>query len=116
MEDLRTIRRTEIIALAIHRGGIVDLEEELQKVAIADALRVERDLDGLRVRSMVAIGRVRHIAARVSDTCVDDAGQLADQILHAPEATARKDGTFKLACHFETSFLPSTLKIGNRSP
>ena len=42
---------------------------------------------------MVAIGRVRHIAACVSDSCVDYAGQLADQVLHAPEATAGQHGT-----------------------
>ena len=56
----------------------MNLEEELQKVAIAETCRLELDLDGLGVRPMVAIGRVRHVAARVSDTCVDYAGQLAD--------------------------------------
>src|SRR5262245_15828137 len=48
---------------------------------------------------MVAIGCVRYIAARVSDTCLDYPWQLADQVLHAPEATAGEHGTFKLACH-----------------
>src|ERR671915_614103 len=116
IEDLRAVRSSDIVALAIQRGRVVNLEENLQKVAIADALRVELDLDGLGVRSMVAIGRVRHIAARVSYTCADYAGQLADQVLHAPEATASKHGTFKLACHRTSSVFPSTLKIGSRSP
>ena len=93
VEDLRAIRRADVVTLAIQRGRIVNLEEELQEVAIADTRRVELDLDGLGVRAMVAIGRVRHIAARVSDPCVDYAGQLADQVLHAqkqpPASTAR---------------------------
>src|ERR671912_98689 len=103
IEDLRAIRASDIVALTIQRGRIVDLEEELQKVAIAGTCRVELDLDGLGVRSMVAIRRVRHIPARVPDPCVDYAGQLANQVLHAPEAAARKDGTFKLACHERSS-------------
>jgi hypothetical protein len=116
IENLRAVRSPDIVALAMQRGRIVNPEEELQEVAIADALRVELDLDGLGVRPMVAIGRVRHIAARVSDTCVDYAGQLTDQVLHAPEATSGKHGTFKLACHHKSSVFPSTLKIGSRSP
>src|SRR5918994_4033537 len=67
IENLRAVRSPDIVALAIQRGRIVNLEEELQKVAIADAFRVELDLDGLGVRSMIAISRVRHITARVSD-------------------------------------------------
>src|SRR5918995_1710556 len=116
IENLRAVRSSDIVALAIQRGRIVNLEEELQEVAIADAFRIELDLDGLSVRSMVAVGRVRHIAARVTNTCADYAGQLADQVLHAPEATAGKHGTFKLACHHKSSVFPSTLKIGSRSP
>src|SRR5690349_21214936 len=36
IEYLRAVRGSDIVALAIRRGGIVNLEEELQKVAIAD--------------------------------------------------------------------------------
>ena len=93
IEDLRAVRSSDIVTLAVQCGRIVNLEEELQKVAIADAFRVELDLDGLSVRSMVAIGRVRHIAARVSDTCVDYARQLADRSCmpqkQPPASTAR---------------------------
>ena len=81
VEDLRAIRSSGIVALTIQRGGIVNLEEELQKVAIADKCRGELDLDGLGVRSMVTIGCVRYIAARVTNTCADYAGPLADQVL-----------------------------------
>jgi len=33
IEDLRAIRRSDVVALAIQRGGIVNLEEELQQVS-----------------------------------------------------------------------------------
>jgi hypothetical protein len=52
----------------------VNLEEELQQIAIADAVRIELDFDGFGMRSVVAIGRVRHIATRVPDPCPDHAG------------------------------------------
>src|SRR5918992_1715153 len=45
IEDLRAIRSADIVALAIQRGRIVDLEEQLQKIAIAGTPWVELDLD-----------------------------------------------------------------------
>ncbi len=80
-----------VVALAVLRGRVVDLEEELEQVAVGDPLRVEDDLDRLGVGAVVAVGRVRHVAARVSDARGDDAVELADQILHAPEAAAGED-------------------------
>ena len=41
----------------------MDLEEELQDVAVADLVRIEQDLDRFRVGAMVAIGRIRNVAA-----------------------------------------------------
>src|SRR5262245_30538640 len=72
-------------------------------VAKADTCRVELDLDGFGVRSMVVIGCVRYIAAGVSDTCLDYP-RVANQVLHPPEATAGEHSTFKLACHDASSF------------
>src|ERR687892_2349188 len=61
---------------------------------------------------MVSIRGVWHVAARVPDTCVHDARQLANQVLHAPEATAREHRTFKPVCHDQSS--PSTHGGGRR--
>ena len=47
----------DIVALPIQRRRIVNLEEERQKVAIADEGWVELDLDGPGVRAMVPIHR-----------------------------------------------------------
>ena len=44
----------------------MDLEKEFQQLSIADGLRIEDDLDGLRVIAVVAIGRVRHLDAGVA--------------------------------------------------
>src|SRR3546814_11389060 len=59
-------------------------------------------------------GRVRHVAAGVAHAGLDDAGQPADQVLHAPEAAAGQNsalahldilhlveiGTVALGLHF----------------
>src|SRR6476646_2987583 len=55
IEDGRPIARAPVVALAVQRRGIMDLEKELQQLAIADALRIEGDLNGLGVIAMVAI-------------------------------------------------------------
>jgi hypothetical protein len=69
----------------------VDLEEEFEQVAIGVFGGVKDDLDRLGVRAVVAVGRVLHVAAGIADAGGDDAGFLADQVLHAPETPAGKD-------------------------
>src|SRR3546814_7439967 len=43
--------------------------------------------------AVVAVGRVRHVAAGIADAGRDDAGQLADQVLHAPEAATGQNSS-----------------------
>jgi len=45
IEDRRAIAGSHVVALAIARARIVDLEKELEQLSIADARRVEDDLD-----------------------------------------------------------------------
>ncbi len=66
----------------------MDLEEEFQDVPVARHCRVEDNLDPLGMRAVITIRGVRNIAARVTHTGRDDAGPLADQILHAPETSS----------------------------
>ena len=97
IEDGRAIARAHVVALAIARRGVVDLEEELEQVAIGRLLGVERDLDRLGMGAVVAIGGVGYVAARVSDSRGEHSGALADQVLHAPKAASCEDrflGTF----------------------
>ena len=70
----------------------MDLEEELQQVAVARLGRVEQDLDRLGVAGVVAVGRVGVLAAGVADPGRQDARLPPDQVLHAPEAAAREHG------------------------
>jgi hypothetical protein len=56
----------------------MDLEEELQKVAVGGLLRIEDDLDRLGVGSVVVVGGVRHVSAGVSDPGGDPPGVWLD--------------------------------------
>src|SRR5690348_3501703 len=94
VENRRPVTGADVVALAIAGGRVVDLEEKFQQLAIAGELRIEDDLDGLGVRAMVAIGGIRNVPAGVTDARGDHARQLADQVLHAPETAAGKDGAF----------------------
>src|SRR6202022_3279664 len=91
VEDGRPVARPDVVALPVACGRVVDLEEELQQVPVGHLVRVEDDLDGLGVAAVVPVGRVRHVAAAVPDPSGDHAGQLADEVLHAPETTAGQD-------------------------
>src|SRR5712671_2414499 len=94
IEDRRSIAAPDIVALAIARARVVDLEEELEELPIADARRIKNDLDRFGVVAMVAIGGVRDAAARVAGARRQDAVVTAKEVLHAPKATAGQNGTF----------------------
>jgi hypothetical protein len=89
----------DIVALPVLRGRIVDLEEELQDLAVADDLGVEDDLDPLGMGAVVAVGRVGDVAAGIAHAGRDDAGLVADQLLHPPETAARQNGAFACRAH-----------------
>jgi hypothetical protein len=72
----------------------VDLEEKLQELAVADFRRIEDDLDRLGVIAVVALSRIRHVAAGIADPRRYDAGHAPDQILHAPETTPGQNRAF----------------------
>ena len=57
------------------------------------------------MRAVVAVGRVRDVATRVANTRADDAVELTDQVLHAPEAPTSKDRRLGLShalCSFSS--------------
>src|SRR5689334_7526443 len=66
VEDLRAVARPDVVSLPVHRGRIVDLEEELEDVAVGDPIRIEDDLHGLSVAVVVLVGGVGDIPARVA--------------------------------------------------
>jgi hypothetical protein len=61
--------------------------EILQDASVARLRCIEDDFDPLRMSTMVAVGRVRSVAASLADASRDNAGKLADQVLHPPEAS-----------------------------
>src|SRR3546814_5016943 len=97
--------------LACGRRGVVDLEEELEQLAVRRSLRIEDDLNRLGMRAVIAIGRVRHVAAGIADTGRNDARHLTDQVLHAPEAAACQYCAFGGRSEEHTSELQSLMRI-----
>jgi hypothetical protein len=77
----------------------VDLKKELKQLAIADLARVESDLDRFGVRPVLAVSRVRNVAAGVPYPRRDNARILPNQILHTPEAATREHRSFRRNCH-----------------
>jgi len=108
--DGRTVARAAVVALAIGGGRVVDLEEEFQKAAEADRPGIVGDLDRIGMGPVVAIGGMGNIPARVADPGRDHPGQLADQILHAPEAAPGQDGSLSYARHMHSPFITESLR------
>src|SRR5262249_17812847 len=98
VEDRRAIARPDVVSLTVLRRRVVNLEEELQQVAVRSLRRIEDDLDRLSVCSVLAIRRVRHVAAGVSDPGRDHARLLADQVLHPPAAPTGKHRALGRRC------------------
>ena len=111
IEECRAVAHAHIVALTILRRRVVDLEEKLEDLAIADLVRIEHDLDRFRVRAMVAVSRIGYIAARVSHPRGHYAGVASQQILHAPEAATCQDGSFSSRRH---STVPPISEFGIR--
>src|SRR5215468_2617656 len=76
------------------RRRIVDLEKELEQSAIGGLRGIEVDLDCLGMGAVIAICRIRHVATCIPDPGRDHAGQLADEVLHAPKAATGENSTF----------------------
>src|SRR3954454_20176474 len=65
-KDGRAVARSDVVSLPVPGRRIMDLEEELQQLPVGEHVRVEHDLDGLRVAAMVAVGRILDVTAAVT--------------------------------------------------
>jgi len=96
VEDHRAVLRPHVVALAIQGGRIVNAEEHLQNLAVADLARVEAHLHHFGMASPPAadllVGRVGHVAPRVARNYVGNALQLVVHRLEAPEAPSAEGG------------------------
>src|SRR4029453_4657426 len=100
VEDRRAIARPDVVSLAVQRRRVVDLEEELEQLPVGDPLRVEDDLDRFGVRPVIAVGRVRNIAAAVANASGKNPGPLPEKILHPPEASTGENRRLSCLAHF----------------
>ena len=100
VEDGGAVGGAGVVALAVGSGGVVDLEEEFEEFAVGGEGGVEGDFDGFGVGAVVAVGGVGDVTAGVADAGGEDAGEFADEILHAPEAATGEDCAFSGGGHF----------------
>src|SRR3989304_8735808 len=96
VENHGSILRPDVVALAVERRRVVNGEEDLQDVLEREDVRVERDLEALRMvrgaRADLLIRRVFHVPARVTDDDLLDTAQLLEDRLGGPEATPAQGG------------------------
>src|SRR6476661_3931293 len=104
-EDRGPVTRANVVALPVHRRRIVNLEEELEQVAIRELVGIKDDLDRLGVTLVVVVGGVRNVAARVADARRGHTRKLADEVLHPPETASGEDCGFTRLCHRRASWL-----------
>ena len=74
VENGGAIARAHVVALPVARRRIVDLEEEFEQRPVAGLGRIENDLDRFGMRAVIAVGRVRHVAAAIADAGRDTPG------------------------------------------
>jgi ATP-dependent helicase/nuclease subunit A len=103
VENGRPVAEAGVVALAVLRGRVVYLEEELQKVTVGDLPGVEDDLDRLSVGPVIPVRRVGYVPARVADPRGQDARAAADEVLHSPETSAGQNRLLGRLAHRCTS-------------
>src|SRR5690606_18399113 len=92
IEDRRAVGRPDVVPLPVLGGRVVHLEKELQQVAEAQSRRIEDHFDRFGVGAGFAVRRVWYVPAAVTDAGAQYPRQLADQVLHAPEAATGQHG------------------------
>src|SRR5690348_15921208 len=113
-EDHRAILRSHVGTLPVQLCWIVFHEEDVDELLIRHFLRVVGHLDDFCVAGAVcahlSIGGVRHAAAGITDCGVMNAGDLAEERLHAPKTTRTKSGFL----HRHSLLEPGPSNIGTR--
>src|SRR5690606_19896050 len=94
VKDCRAVLRADVRSLPVERRWIVDRKENLQQLLVGNHLRVEGDLDRLRVTGCTGadllVGRVFYVAARVPRNDFRHPAQLVEDRLQTPETAARQ--------------------------
>ena len=95
-EDVRRVLRTDVLALAARRGGVVRGEEHAQQIGIGQFFGVELDAGHFDVAGGLGadlfVGRIVDMAAGVAGQHADDAAQLLEHGLDAPKTSTAENG------------------------
>ena len=98
--DAAAVLRAHVVALAVERGRVVGAEEDLEDLAHADHLRIERELHHLRMaglaRADLLIGGRRHLAVGIAALHVGHAAHAVENGFRAPETTTTQSNGFNL--------------------
>src|SRR5215471_2827524 len=113
VEDGGTIAGSPVVALAIQCGRVMNLEEELKQRPVTELVRNEDDFNCLGMSAVMTVGRIGYVATRIADPCRNHTKIAAQQVLHAPKATACKNCAFGRCAHFITPCLRSRIALGS---
>src|ERR1700722_18312378 len=97
--DRRAVLRADVVALPHALRRVMVLPEGAEQIVVRHARRVEHDTNDLRVTratgANLTVRRVGRAAAGVADVGRDDAGELPELFLRAPEAAHRERGRLR---------------------
>src|SRR5262245_39410715 len=91
VEDRRAVAGADVVALTVLCCRVVDLEEKFQQGTVIGFGGVVGDLDRFSVSGVVAVGGMVVAAAGIADAGRFHTGQPPDEVLDAPEASARQN-------------------------
>ena len=91
VKDGRAIGVADVVALAIERGWIVNLEKEIEDSGMTGDVGVVSDLQCLGVTGVMLVSGVVITAAGVASFGVDNTWLRTKKFFEAPEAAASED-------------------------
>ena len=96
--DRRAVLRTDVVALGIQRGGIVNDEKHFKQIGVADDSRIEGDAHHFGMAGVAAadvfIGRIGEMSAAVAGFDGFNAGQTVKYRFQAPETAPAQRSHF----------------------
>ena len=94
-ENGRAVACADVVPLTIQSGRIMNLEEELQQIAVCDFRGVEDNLNRLGVTPVIPMGRVRDVSTHVSDPRRGDETSSAVESRHPRASRAERQNPLR---------------------
>src|ERR1700742_4849104 len=99
IKNRRPITGSDVIALPVLGGWVVNLEEEFQQRPVIGLVWVVGDFERLGVAGVIAVGGMCVAAAGVAHPGGHHTGLHAEQVLHAPEAATGENSDLVVVGH-----------------